>query len=63
MLIDYVVGGLQVLLIGLIVFGGVLCAKEGASSEEDADAQSAPPTDRRLTSTDRTPTLDRRAPM
>lgn len=52
MLIDYIVSGLQVLLIGLIVFGGVLCAREGASSEGDADAQSSPRTERRFSSND-----------
>ena len=69
MLIDYVVGGLQVILIGLIVYGGVLCAREGAKREGDAeDAQGSPRTERRLSSSDRAPSprtgrLDRGAPM
>jgi hypothetical protein len=52
-LIDYVVAGLQVILIGLIVFGGVLCAREGANREgglETEDAQSPHRTDRRFLS-------------
>ncbi len=43
MLIDYVVAGLQVILIGLIVFGGVLCAREGASRDGDAENTPTPP--------------------
>ena len=57
MLIDYVVAGLQVILIGLIVFGGVLCLREGANHDGDVeagDAQSPVRTDRRLLSNDRT---------
>ena len=49
MLIDYVVGGLQVLLIGLIVFGGVLCAREGTNRDGDAKETREPErTDRRV---------------
>ena len=72
MLIDYVVAGLQVILIGLIVFGGVLCLREGANHDGDVeagDAQSPVRTDRRLLSNDRTAPgdtqagrLDREAP-
>jgi len=41
MLIDYVVGGLQVILLGLIVSGGVLCAREGANRNGYAEAKDA----------------------
>jgi hypothetical protein len=57
MLIDYVVAGLQVILIGLIVFGGVLCLRERANHDRDVeadDAQSPLRTDRRLLSNNRT---------
>ena len=37
MLIDYVVAGLQVITIGLIVFGGVLSVAEVASREADPE--------------------------
>jgi hypothetical protein len=54
MLIDYVVFGLQVVLIGLIVFGGVLCAHQGAIREGDAnDAEISLPTDRSRSPSDR----------
>ena len=53
MLIDFVVGGLQIVLIGLIGFGGVLCAREEADREGDAeDAQGLPWVDRRSSSSD-----------
>ena len=49
MLIDYVVGGLQAITIGLIVFGAVLCVAEVVGRERDPeDQQSTSRTDQRF---------------
>jgi len=64
MLIDYLVFGLQVILISLIVFGGVLYLREVANHDGDVEAEDAHSpvrTDRRLLSNDRTTPGDTQA--
>jgi hypothetical protein len=46
MLIDYVIGALQLILLALIVSGGVLCAREGAREPLRTDRRTGKP-DRR----------------